>query len=169
MNNLRYYQSVYPDAMGQEMYFDVFEQMENPEAVTAQVIQYGAVNANTEQSEEAWSLLKYILDAPVSMDFSKYDTQTVYYAPVSVSAYEDGVVQLEEHAGQGPGKQVSPLNEENAQSLRALPQRVAEGTIPNPNLGAIVQECMEPYLIGEQEFDTCYQELERKLTLYLDE
>lgn len=57
MNNLRYYQTVYPKMVIEEMSFAPFERTDG-DGLTVQVIQYGAVNANTRNAENAWKLLK---------------------------------------------------------------------------------------------------------------
>ena len=57
MNNLRYYQSVYPKSINSEMFFAAFPQTDSEE-ITARVIQYGAINGNTKNVENSWKLLR---------------------------------------------------------------------------------------------------------------
>ena len=168
LNNLRYYQSVYPNYISEEMYFTPFSQRDS-EDVTAQVIQYGAINANSENAEGAWKLLQYIMDAQVTMNYSKYETQNIYYAPVNVETYEACVKELSSEKGPGPKQKVDPLNEENARILSEIPSRISKSIIPNASLGEIIQECIEPYLLGTDSFDSCYEKLIQRVELYLNE
>ena len=168
LNNLRYYQSVYPKYVSEEMYFSPFSQR-GSEDVTAQIIQYGAINANTKNAEGAWRLLQYILDAPVTMNYSKYETQNIYYAPVNAAVYEACVEELNSEKGPGPKQKVDPLNEENAKILSEIPARISKSVIPNASLGEVIQECIEPYLLGSDSFDNCYDKLIQRVELYLNE
>ncbi len=168
MNNLRYYQTVYPKMINEEMSFSLFGQLAD-EGLTAQVIQYGAVNANTRNAEDAWKLLKYLMDAPVTVNFPKYETKSTYYAPVSAAVYEESVKTLSSESGFGPGWQVDPLNEANAQLLQEIPQEIKETVIPNGALGNLIQECMDPYFLGEDSFDNCYDKMIQRMELYLNE
>jgi len=168
MHNLRFYETLYPALMGEKMYFTPFTQMDS-EDVTAQIIQYGAINANSKNADAAWKLLKYMLDMPASMDFSKYKAYSIYFAPVNIAAYEACVEELNTNTCVGPGRKVGPLTDENKQILIDMPERVKEGVIPNSVLGTIIQECMEPYLLGNDSFDNCYETLMQRLGLYLNE
>ena len=167
MSNVRYYQSVYPMSVDEEMYFTPFMMQEG--GITAQVIQYGAISANTKNETDAWKLLQYLCDMQISLDFSKYDTQNLYYTPVNREVYAACVEELSTAYGPGPGKKVSPLDAETAQILRDIPERVARAVIPCGSLGNLIQECMEPYLVGEESFDICYENLLQKMELYLNE
>lgn len=168
MNNLRYYQTVYPKMVIEEMSFAPFERTDG-DGLTVQVIQYGAVNANTRNAENAWKLLKYLMDAPMTVDFPKYETQSIYYAPVSAAVYEESVEALSSKDGVGPGWPVKPLNEANAQLLLEIPGRIQEAVIPNAALGNLTQECMEPYFLGEDSFENCYDKMIQRMKLYLNE
>lgn len=168
MNNLRYYQSIYPNLVDEEMYFAPFKQMEG-QGLTAQVIQYGAVNTNTQNAESAWELLKYLMDAPINIDFPKYETESIYYAPVNALVYEEGANRLSSEHGFGPGMRVEPLSEANSRMLLEMPSRIEGSVIPNLALGDLIQECMEPYFLGEDSFDSCYDRMMQRVELYLNE
>lgn len=167
MNNFRYYHSVYPMLLNQDMYFAPFVRRDS--GVTAQVIQYGAISAHTKNEGEAWKLLQYICDAQVSMDYSKYNTQSIFFAPVNQVRYEDCITELCSAYAPGPGRKVSPLNSESAQLLRDMPGQITEAVIPSSSYGMLIQECMEPYLYGEDTFDKCYDTLVQRTKLYLNE
>ena len=170
MHNLRFWETVYPSNVSEEMYFTPITRLDS-DNVTAQVIQYGAVNANTKNAEEAWALLKYLLDAPISVSFIKYASQNVYYAPVNIATYNSTVTALVSQKGPGPSgyDSIAPLSMENAQVLSEMPERISEAVIPNTVFGVVVQECMEPYLDGEDSFDNCYDNLVQRTKIYLSE
>lgn len=169
MNNLRYYQSVFPNLTGKEMYFVPFTER-GSDSIAAQVVQYGAINARTEHKEEAWQLLCCILDAvPETQAYSKYVTERVYYAPVNKTSYQACIDDLCTSEGPGPEKNVSPLSEENAVVLQEIPTRVETAVLPNKALGTILQESMLPYMKEGGDFDTCYVDLLQRVKLYLGE
>ena len=167
MHNLRFYQTLYPSYMQQQMYAAYFPQLEG-DGLSAQIIHYGGINANTQNADGAWDLLQYILNAPVSTDFSKYDMSGLYYSPVTVAEYENCVVQLESQSGQGPVR-IDPLDPQNAAFLRSVPGMISEAYVPNPVLGGLVDGCMMDYLTGTASFDDCYTKLENQIRCYLQE
>ena len=168
MHNLRFYQTVYPTYTQQQMYAAYFPQFEE-DGLSAQIVHYGGINANTQNADAAWELLQFILNTPFSTDFNKYDTGSAYYAPVTVAGYENCVVQLETQSGQGPKVRVAPLDQQNAAFLRSVPGKVSDAYIPNPVLGGLIDGCMMDYLTGIASFDDCYAELENQIGRYLQE
>ena len=166
MHNLRFYQVVFHTAFNEDVMMYPIQQPDG--GVTAQVINYGAVNANSRNPDGAWNLLKAIADAPCTMDYGKYEKNNIYYTPVNVSAYEECVKELFLQRAKIKNTREA-LNEENSEILRAFPEKVTSALIPNPSVGALVQDCMDPYLTGDKDFESCYQELMSKLALYLDE
>ncbi len=167
MNNLRYYQTLYPNAVGADVVLYPAGQRQG--GLTVQIMQYGAVNASTKSPEEAWELLRAIADSPCSMNFSKYEEKQVYYAPVNVSVYNDCVKELSTQSGPGAKKPSQPLNEANTSLLMQIPQQITLAVVPNSSIGTLAEECMMPYLTGSKDFESCYQDLTSKLKLYLDE
>lgn len=166
MHTVRYYQSMYQVNVGETAVLHYFEKPEG--GVSAQVIQYGAINANTANEEAAWELMKYILDAPVSTDFTRNEFHMYSYTPVNRGVYGDCVDEL----CTKPGKArfaISPLNADNADLLREIPGKVKGAVIPNVIFGELIQECVNPYLMGEKTFETCYEVLTDKVRLYLQE
>lgn len=167
MNNLRYYQTLYPSAVGAEAIMYPVGQRQG--GLTVQVIQYGAINVSTKSPDEAWSLLRALADSPCSMNFSKYEEKQGYYAPVNVSVYNDCVKELSAQSGPGAKKPSEPLNKANTSLLMQIPQQITLAVIPNSSIGTLAEECMMPYLTGSKDFESCYQDLISKLELYLDE
>jgi len=169
MHNLRYYQSSFPDTANQEMYYIPVPRRDGS-GVNARVIQYGAINANSENKESAWLLLSYILDqVPANMGFNKYETENVYYAPLNKASSQGCIVTLSNSYVIGATKRCAPLNEENALVLQEMPSKVVSAVIPNAAIDVLMQECMNPYLNSEDTFDNCYEELLERLELYIGE
>lgn len=168
MNNLRHYQTLYEKNADCRVYCTYFERKDG--GMNAQVVQYGAINANTANEEGAWELLKYILDAPAgNMSVAKKNTALTYYAPVRKDVFDSYLVQIGSSVAPGPGMKVGPLPVEYVEMLRNLSESVKGGVIPNVVYGALVEECMEPYLTGEGEFADCYDNLINRTKLYLGE
>lgn len=168
LNNARYYETLYPAYTGDEMFLSTFEHQDG-EGMTAQVVQYGAINANTKNAEEAWALLKYILDMPATMNFAKYELDTAYYAPVKKDDYQKCVENLKSQVASGPNMKVGPLSENYAEYLNNVPNDISEAVIPNVTFGKMLQECLMPYMKGEATFEKCYDTLIQRTNLYLTE
>lgn len=168
LNNIRYYQSLYRKYLDDEMYFSAFAHRDG--GVTAQIVQYAAINANSKNPQGAWDAAKCMLDAPVgNLSYSKYDTANMYYASLKKSVYEDAVKQLGSSTGAGPDGGLDFLSTDNMQMMREIPKRVKEAVIPNTVFGNMIQECMNPYFLEEESFDTCYEDLIKRTQLYLGE
>ena len=167
MHNLRHYQSVFPEMIGEEMVFAPFYHRDG-QGITAQIIHYGAVSATTDNPRESQAFLEFLFRYPADMRFEKYGAG-VYYAPVSKTEYTACVDALSTQASVGPNMIVAPLQEANAEKLQEIADQVTQAVIPNPAIGAIVQESMEPYLRGQETFDVCFEVLFEKLTQYLSE
>ena len=168
MNNVRFYQSMFPDAADSPMSAIPYHKMNAPQELCASIVCFGGINANTKMPEKAYELLKYILDYNVSNDWSKYEEASVYYAPVSFAAFQMAVDELSANRGYGPVT-IMPLSEQNAEQLKENAQRITHAVIPNMTLGISVQEVLEPYFMGEDSFEHCYDALLNKLQLYLSE
>lgn len=167
MNNMRYYQSVYPRSVNDEMYFAAYKNLDG--GITAQVVQYGAISAYTKHENQAWELLRYILDYTSDLNYSKYERVETVYAPVNKEVYAAYVEELATEKAPGPGQKVDPLEEKWIQVLEEIPAEVNTAIIPNGAMAKLVQECMDPYLKGADSFDNCYETLMKRLQTYLEE
>ena len=167
MNNMRYYQSVYPRSVNDEMYFAAYKNLDG--GITAQVVQYGAISAYTKHEDQAWELLRYILDYTSDLNYSKYESVETVYAPVNKEVYAAYVEELATEKAPGPGQKVDPLEEKWIQVLEEIPNEVNAAIIPNGAMAQLIQECMDPYLNGADSFDNCYETLMKRLQTYLEE
>lgn len=169
LTDLRFFESTYPKYTESEMAFSTFERQDG-EGITAQVIQYGAINANTENKEAAWQLLQSIMDVQPTVNFARTQLKKAFYAPVNIAAYEECVRQLTIQKGPTGGTaKVGPLSSKYGEVMKELPEKISEAVIPNLTYGEIVQECMESYLKGGDSFDSCYDKLVQQTELYLSE
>lgn len=167
MNNVRFYQTMIPAAAGSPMVAMPYHKLNNTQELCASIVCFGGVNANTKTPEKAYELLKYILDYNTSYDLPKYD-EASYFAPVSLTGFQNAINKLSVSAGLGPGG-IAPLAEENAEHLMESSQKITDAVIPNATLGLSFQEILDPYFMGKDSFDNCYNTLLNELQLYLDE
>lgn len=168
MNNIRYYQSMYPENGDSQMVAMPYHRLNDPEELCASIVCFGGVNANTKMPDKAYELLKYILDFDVMTGFSKYEESSVYYAPVSLTAYQKAIDELTDSTGVGPVT-IQQLSKENAEQLTEITQRITDANIPNVTLGINLQKILEPYFQGEDSFENCCKAFLNKLQLYLSE
>ena len=168
LNNVRYYQSMFQESVGSPMAVMPYHKLNDPQSLCASIVCFGGVNANSKMPDKAFELLKYILDYPVTNNWSKYEASSVYSAPVSLAVYESAVEELASTKGMGPVT-IEPLTEDNAALLRNIPGRITDAVIPNMTLGSSIQELFDPYFMGKDSFDNCYKALMDKLPLYLSE
>lgn len=163
-HTLRIYQTIIPLRTGETFVPDYFQQLDG--GMTAHVMHFGGISANTDMKEEAWLLLKHVMEEKVDFSFGKYD-EGVYYMPVTISGYETAVSKLSVEAV--PGTKVIGLDNENTAILEDLPEKITDAVIPNQILGSIVEESMMPYYQGSADFDSCYENMVQKVNLYLSE
>lgn len=50
-----------------------------------------------------------------------------------------------------------------------IPQKITEAVIPNATLGLTAQTVLEPYFMGADSFDNCYDAFLEELRNYLSE
>lgn len=168
MHNIRFYQSLIPSYDDSQMIAIPLHKLNNPEELCASIVCFGGVNANSKAPGKAYALLKYILDFNVTNSFMKYEESQVYYAPVSLAAYQKAIEELTNSMGVGPVT-IKQLSEENGLQLTEIPQKITEATIPNMALGVSIGEIFEPYLMGQDSFDNCYKTFLNRLQLYVSE
>ncbi len=168
MNNLRFYQSMIPAATDSSMIAMPYHKLNDPQVLCPSIVCFGGINANTKVPEQAYRLLKYILDYPVSNDWPKHEEAAVYDAPVSLAVFEDAVSELASNKGYGP-ETITALTLEHANQLMEGRENITDAVIPNATLGIKLQAVLEPYFMGKDSFDSCYNVLLNELQLYLEE
>lgn len=144
---------------------------EQADSYTAAICEYGAVNANSAHLEEAYRLLRFMMDYPVSYDFNKYQLQISYYLPVHKRNLHACLQLVRQQRGKG-NFTILPLQAEYeayGEQLETVLGQIDAAVIPNAKVGSIIEDVMQPYLRGEEDFDACYTKLENRLRLYLSE
>ncbi len=166
MNNIRYYQSLFSVKAGSPMVALPYHKLNNTQELCASIVCFGGINANTKMPEKAWELLRYILDYDISNSWTDGEEVSIYYAPVSLTVFQNAVDKLSCTTGFGPVT-IEPLTEANAEHLMENAQKITEAVIPNATLGCRLQEILEPYFMGQDSFDNCCDALLKELQRYL--
>lgn len=166
-NTLRHNVACYRQC-GIEPYFAVLPAWGTENTYTATICEFGAVNANTAYPEESYQLLRSIMDYQVNYDFNKTQFNLSYNLPVQKSNLHTCLQNVVQLRGKG-GFEILPLTDEYEKQLEDILANITDAVIPNPKVGSIVNEVMQPYFMGEEEFDICYTKLENRLKLYLSE
>ena len=167
LDTVRYYQSMFSKKTGSPVISMPYHKRNDPQALCASIVCFGGVNANTKMPEQAYGLLKYILDYDVSNNWSENEAVSAYYAPVNLVLFQKAVDKLCCTHGHGPVV-VAPLTEENGEHLKETAQRITDAVIPNATLGLRLQESLDPYFTGESSFEDCYDALLDQLQHYLN-
>ena len=134
----------------------------------ATVRDFGLVDAKSDCPEEAYNLLKYLID----YDF--YNLGVVYTAgtPVSRNIFESQFHNLSTITKVTMGKNampVSPMAEDLAAKIEKQINKITSAGLKHPDMEQIFAETMADYINGTADFDTCYQQLCSRLNLYLKE
>lgn len=135
---------------------------------SAFVTEFGGVNKNSSHPKEAYGLLRTAMDYQMTYDFNKYDTSLYYNLPVNKTVLQSALQLVATQKGKGKFD-IRPLTDEYQAQLEDALEHIDAAVIRNPKAEAILDEVMMPYLMGEEEFDTCYTTLENRLKIYLAE
>ena len=166
-NTLRHNVACYRQC-GIEPYFAVLPAWGTKNTYTATICEFGGVNANTDYPKESYQLLRSIMDYQVNYDFNKAQFNLSYNLPVNKTNLHTCLQNVVQLRGKG-GIEILPLTVEYENQLEDILAQITDAVIPNPKVGSIVNEVMNPYFMGEEEFDICYTKLENRLKLYLSE
>lgn len=168
MNNLRYYQSLFPAKTGSPLVAMPYHKLNDPSSLCASIVCFGGVNAKTKAPEQAFALLKYILDYDILTDWAHGQQTYQYHAPVSLAAYGAAVERLASNPGVGE-LEIAPLNQHNRELLMANAQNITGAVITNTTLGIRLEAALTPYFLGQDSFDNCYEACLQELHRYLQE
>jgi len=168
MNDIRYYQSLFPAKTGSPMVAMPYHKLNDPQALCASIVCFGGINAKTNAPEQAFELLKFLLDYHVQTDWARGQLTYEYHAPVSLAVYQAAVEQLSANAGTG-GTEITPLNAQNAELLLENTQKITDAVIANTSLGIRLEEAFTPYFLEQDSFDNCYDVFLRELQQYLSQ
>lgn len=138
------------------------------EGYRATVRDFGLVDAKSDCPEEAYKLLKYL------MDYDFYSLGVVYTAgtPVNRNVFDSQLQNLSTITKITMGKStmtVSPMEEELVEKLEKQMNQITSAGLPHPDTEQIFTETMADYINGTADFDSCYQQMCSRLNLYLKE
>ena len=168
LNEIRYYQSLFPAKAGSPMVAMPYHKLNDPQSLCASIVCFGGVSAKTKAPEQAFELLKFLLDYSVQTDWARGQLTYEYHAPVSLAVYQEAINHLSANAGAG-GIEITPLNTQNAEFLMANTQKITSAVIANTSLGVRLEEAFTPYFLAQDSFDNCYHVFLRDLQEYLSE
>ena len=138
------------------------------EGYRATVRDFRLVDAKSDCPEEAYKLLKYL------MDYDFYSLGVVYTAgtPVNRNVFDSQLQNLSTITEITMGKStmtVSPMEEELVEKLERQMNQITSAGLPHPDTEQIFTETMGDYINGTADFDSCYQQMCSRLNLYLKE
>ena len=138
------------------------------EGYRATVRDFGMVDAKCNCPEEAYKLLRYL------MDYDFYNLGVVYTAgtPVSRNIFESQFHNLSTITKITMGKNtmtVSPMEENLINKIEEQMNQITSAGLKHPDMEQIFTETMADYINGTADFDTCYQQMCSRLNLYLKE
>ena len=164
--NLRYYSDIYSKGLDEELRLLTYPNLTDREALTVDIPLYAAVLKSTEDPYGAYAFVRLALDN----GFSNFNENL----PVSRMGVESMLLTL----GANTGKMVSVgtrtvmidrMSAERQEECRALLERVTGGSISNGSLMTIFKDTMNPFVAREADFESCYQDFQSELELYLNE
>lgn len=168
LNAIRYYQSLFPAKAGSPMVAMPYHKLNDPQSLCASIVCFGGVSAKTKAPDQAFELLKFLLDYNVQTDWARGQMTYEYHTPVSLAVYQEAINHLSTNAGVG-GIEITPLNTQNAELLMANTQKITSAVITNTSLGVRLEEAFTPYFLAQDSFDNCYNVFLRELQQYLSE
>ncbi len=128
----------------------------------AYMSEMAAINSATKNQYNAWEFIKLYSDMAMEEDGPYYQCLA---ARKSCQRVRPNVGQ---RIGEETGVAVSFTQEEMDAYLEQM-QAVETCTIQEKHLWEVYRECMEPYCRGEADYDSCVNQLEEQLTIYITE
>lgn len=138
----------------------------DPTSLTADISVYAVVLENTDDPQTAYKFLRYAMDGifgenehslPISRNqMAAHLDQRCWNRGASITI-PNGIVS------------VPAMSAELRQLCEQTFDRITSGSIRSGVIDDIFTEAMEPYIVGEAEFDECYTKFKNQMNLYLYE
>jgi len=163
---MRYYQALYDQGLGEKIQLLTFPNYGESNALTADVTLYAAALQSADQPQAAYDFIRYAMDTTIG--------QITNDLPVSRKA----VAALLDELCANPGKninigsmyvQIPVMSEELRNSCEGILSRITSGNIQNSAIASIFDESMQGYLLGQSTFEECYKTFQNRMNLYLYE
>ena len=139
---------------------------EDPASLMADISVYAAVLENTDDAQTAYRFIRYAMDCILG------DIQNdLPISRAQVSAHLDDLSWNRGKTFQLPTCSVSvpAMSAELRQLCEQTFDRITSGSIRSDVIDDIFTETMEPYIVGEAEFEECYTKFKNQMNLYLYE
>ena len=152
--------------MNEEFQLITYPNQTDANGVTVDIPLYAAVVKKTDNTQDAYSFVRYAMD----YDFSNLNEQL----PVS----KQGVTGLLNNLSANVGKtitvdsftvNVGRMTAEQETYCKSLLDRITSGSIPNAGIEALFSETFKSYITGESDFESCFQKFTNQMELYLYE
>lgn len=134
----------------------------------ATVRDFGFISTKSNHKEQAYQVLRYLMD----YDFYKLGIVYEEGVPVNQNNFES---QFQELCGMtkvtigNKSKQVSTMSEELKKKLKEQIEQVHSASFPCPDEEQIFVESMTDYVNGVASFESCFQQMCNRLSIYLKE
>ena len=132
---------------------------------TAQIMTFAAVSSNTENTLNAWRLIKILLSEEIQCGTSETLGNLTIASPVLKEGLRKYISMQAEKAFYGTYE----LSEETMDEFCALAEQIDHAVLAPPILVRYFQMEMMPYVQGDRSFDDCFDNLKNTLELYKDE
>ena len=163
---MRYYQALYDQGLGEKMQLLTFPNYRESNALTADVTLYAAALQSADQPQAAYDFIRYAMDAATG--------EITNDLPVSRKAVSALLDDLCTKAGKNINigsmtVKIPVMSESLRKSCEGILARIASGNIRNSAIASIFDESMQYYLLGQATFEECYKTFQNRINLYLYE
>lgn len=133
----------------------------------AQITYYGVINSNCKNIQSGYNLLKFVMNykSPLTMRQYMYVNKELYNEKMSKIALGGTVWQI----GNGEKYALLPWNREKLQKFNDIVNSIKKAQVTNIRIEEIIANTMQDYMSDQNDFDTCFDNLQRQLLLYMQE
>jgi len=139
---------------------------EDSDTITADVLLYAAVMEDSEEKALAYTFVRTLMDGGLASNIKDI--------PISKAGTAQLLDDLSKYGGKtfSAGSMeitVQQMTPELRAECEAILNKISAGSIRNHALENIITETMEPYILGEADFDSCYAKFKNQVEIYLYE
>lgn len=136
----------------------------------ANLVNYGVVSSTSDNVEEGYKLLRYLME----YNSSSSKSTEMLGLPIKKKLYEKTYIQLPNtnatvQASSTEQIKLVPWNTDLQASYNNIIDNITSTSLPNSKVESIITEAMQGYLKGTEGFDSCYDKMLSQLKLYLQE
>ena len=173
-SNLRYYAAYYSLGLNDRLLAYPIPDFRDGGRLYAQIAQYGVVSSGTKRGQEAYALLRFLMDYPASQAFSRFDTAEALEIPARRALAQANIQSAMDTAGGNAmiskrRRPIPALDAAYGEEIKEWYDQIAGAYLPNRTLGDMIEACMTPYYQQGAEFSACFRQLQNTLWIYLNE